>query len=170
MREIILLCMMALFFAAGYQFMKRVDFFLDEITGSSSKTPDRSTVNIAFEYSEDIVLLEDTLKDMIENNRMYDFNFFYGTFEEIKRNIGSGKVDIGILDYNKKEKDDPEFCSAEFKLFRKNVQFMQSGIRLKPLAFQDADRMVVWRKGGITEYIAVYYIQNFKKVMKWEET
>ena len=69
--------MMALFFAAGYQFMKKVDFFLDENTGNSDKIPDRATLNIAFEYSEDIALLEDTVEDMIENNRMYNFNFFY---------------------------------------------------------------------------------------------
>lgn len=49
MREIILLCMMALFFAAGYQFMKKVDFFLDENTGNSDKIPDRATLNIAFD-------------------------------------------------------------------------------------------------------------------------
>lgn len=155
MREIILLCMMALFFAAGYQFMKKVDFFLDENTGNSDKISDRATLNIAFEYSEDIALLEDTVEDMIENNRMYNFNFFYGTFEEIKCNLGSGKVDIGILDYNKKEKDDPEFCSAEFKLCRKNIQFRQSGIQLKPLVSQDADRMMIWRKGDSVKAISI---------------
>ena len=83
MREIVLVSTMVLLFMIGYQLMKKVDLFLSDIKIDSCLIPDTLTLSIAFEYSEDIVLIEDAVERMLENNPRDNVGFFYGTYDEI---------------------------------------------------------------------------------------
>lgn len=156
MREIVLVSTMVLLFMIGYQLMKKVDLFLSDIKIDSCLIPDTLTLSIAFEYSEDIVLIEDAVERMLENNPRDNVGFFYGTYDEIKRNIEKGKLDIGVLNYNKHDWNNQEFSLAELKLHRKNIRYRDCEIEFEPLETEPIRRIIVWRKNNFNNILSIF--------------
>lgn len=156
MRGIVLVCAIALLFVVGCYLMKKVDVFLSDIKTDSCSIPDTLTLSIAFEYSEDIVLIEDAVERMVENNPRDNVTFFYGTYNEIKRNMENGKLDIGVLNYNKEDWNNQEFCLEELKLHRKNIQYREDEIQVEPLETEPVKRIIVWRKSNSNNILSTF--------------
>lgn len=156
MREIVLASTMVLLFLIGYHFMKKVDLFLCNTRTASCAITDTLTLSIAFEYPEDIVLMKDTVTSMLENNPGDDIVFFYGTYDEIKHNIEWGKLDIGVLNYNKQEWNNQEVGSEKLELLRKNIQYSECKIQLEQLEPEPIERIIVWKKCNSNNLLSAF--------------
>lgn len=156
MRDIILLCIMALFFAFGYKLMRKIDFFLQDMRRTPEGISEAGALRIGFEHSEDIVLIEETVEKMARNVPKCNMHFFYGTYEEIKRYVQSGKVDIGFLDFDRNDHEIKRFCWIKTRLPKKNVEYKELGIPVEPLDPEKADRRIVWERHNSNRGISIF--------------
>lgn len=156
MRDIILLCVVALFLWLGYRFMKKVDAFFYDIEKNSAAVSDTLILRIGFEHVEDIGLMDGIIEKISKDHIKSNIHFFYGTYEEIEQYIRDGKVDLGCVEIRSGDSKnaDKEFGSDLIKLYRRMIQYKQLEIPLEPLGEKWIERRIIWNKDYFNKEIS----------------
>ena len=148
MKELILICAVAVVFALCFLLLKKLDIFFGDSSRTVISSDRPSMLSIAFEHTEEVSLLNDLLERFSRQAPGCELSLFYGSAKDIQKHLNTGKIDFGFIRADVNTEPDQKLGSFLFLLDENILACEPLGLPVMPLNSQKFLVNALWKKGS----------------------
>ena len=148
MKELILICAVAVVFALCFLLLKKLDIFFGDSSRTVISSDRPSMLSIAFEHTEEVSLLNDLLERFSRQAPGCELSLFYGSAKDIQKQLNTGKIDFGFIRADVNTEPDQKLGSFLFLLDENILACEPLGLPVMPLNSQKFLVNALWKKGS----------------------
>lgn len=168
MKEVILLCGAASIFMLCGLILNKILFTNQDKDQRLSIESNYSSVSLAFEHIEEVDSLSSILEIFSQECPSCQINLFYGSAEDIRQQLNTGKLDLGFIRTVPDSQMDSSFDFYCFLLDEHVIACQTAELPIIPLNRQKHTEAAVWKKGNCTPE-TILLISLLKKDMLKKE-
>lgn len=151
MKELILICAVAVVFALCFLLLKKLDIFFGDSSRTVISSDRPSMLSIAFEHTEEVSLLNDLLERFSRQAPGCELSLFYGSAKDIQKQLNTGKIDFGFIRADVNTEPDQKLGSFLFLLDENILACEPLGLPVMPLNSQKFLVKALWKKDRISQ-------------------